>query len=114
MQVVMTMSGLSAKQISWIGLFAGAAVFSSQASASDALARKHGCVACHDAVRKLTGPSWKDISSRYRDGAKSSGQLAASIKAGGSGKWGPIPMPRQAHVSDSELKALATWILARK
>ncbi|MEY4421361.1 MAG: hypothetical protein RLZZ498_1957, partial [Pseudomonadota bacterium] len=37
--------------------------------------------------------------------------LAKSIKAGGSGKWGPIPMPPQAQLSDADAKALATWVL---
>jgi cytochrome c len=38
--------------------------------------------------------------------------LAKSIKAGGTGKWGPVPMPAQAALSDADASALATWILA--
>ena len=38
--------------------------------------------------------------------------MAASIKKGGSGKWGPIPMPAQAALSDADAKALAGWVLA--
>ena len=37
--------------------------------------------------------------------------LANSIKAGGSGKWGPVPMPAQAALSDGDAKLLAAWIL---
>ena len=39
-------------------------------------------------------------------------ELAKSIKAGGAGKWGPVPMPAQAALSDGDAVALATWILA--
>jgi len=39
-------------------------------------------------------------------------KLAASIKAGGAGKWGPVPMPAQAALSDNDAKTLAAWILA--
>jgi cytochrome c len=35
----------------------------------------------------------------------------ASIKAGGIGKWGQIPMPAQPNLSDADAKALAVWIL---
>jgi cytochrome c len=38
-------------------------------------------------------------------------KLKASIKAGGSGKWGPVPMPPQPGLSDADLTTLATWIL---
>jgi cytochrome c len=39
-------------------------------------------------------------------------KLAASIKAGGAGKWGPIPMPAQANLKEEDAKTLAVWILA--
>jgi cytochrome c len=34
-----------------------------------------------------------------------------SIKKGGAGKWGPVPMPPPAGLSDADAKALAIWIL---
>jgi cytochrome c len=37
--------------------------------------------------------------------------LAKSIKAGGSGKWGPVPMPAQPALSDADALALANWVL---
>jgi cytochrome c len=37
--------------------------------------------------------------------------LAKRIKSGGSGNWGPIPMPPQAALSDADAKTLASWIL---
>ena len=82
-----------------------------QAAASQALAQKYACVACHQPSVKVAGPSWKDITARYGDGKASAAQLAASIKAGSSGKWGAMPMPAQAQVPDADLQSLAQWLL---
>jgi len=79
-------------------------------AAAMALAQKSACMACHAIDRKMVGPSYKDIAAKYKgmDAAK----LAASIKAGGAGKWGPVPMPAQANLKDEDARTLATWILA--
>jgi cytochrome c len=34
-----------------------------------------------------------------------------SIKAGGAGKWGPVPMPPPTSLSDADANKLAVWIL---
>jgi seryl-tRNA synthetase len=44
--------------------------------------------------------------------ADAEANLTKSIKAGGSGKWGPIPMPPQAQLSDADAKTLAAWVLS--
>ena len=101
----------------WLSLLATAAVFSAGAAhanvdgaAAKALATKSACMACHAVDRKMVGPAYKDIAAKYKgmDVAK----LAASIKAGGSGKWGPVPRPAQAALSDADAKTLAAWVLA--
>lgn len=79
--------------------------------ASMELAKKHACMACHAADKKLVGPSYNDVAKKYAGQADAQAKLAASIKAGGSGKWGPVPMPPQTQLSDADLKALASWIL---
>ena len=84
---------------------------SAPAFASTALAQKYACVACHQPAVKVVGPSWKEIGARYGDGKGTAAQLAASIKAGSSGKWGAMPMPPQAQVPDADLQALAQWVL---
>lgn len=81
------------------------------ASASLALAQKYACVACHQPAVKVVGPSWQDIGARYGEGKGTAAQLAASIKSGSSGKWGPMPMPPQAQVPDADLQALAQWLV---
>jgi len=81
------------------------------AVASQALAQKYACVACHQPAVKVVGPSWKDIRSRYDGGKGTAAQLVESIKSGSSGKWGPMPMPAQAQVPNADLQALAQWVL---
>jgi len=81
------------------------------AAASQALAQKYACIACHQPTAKVVGPSWKDIGARYGEGKGTAAQLVASIKAGSTGKWGPMPMPPQAQVPDADVQSLAQWLL---
>jgi cytochrome c len=90
-------------------LAAGAAHAVDTAKAKE-LAGKNACMGCHAVDKKLVGPAYKDVAAKYKgmDAAK----LAASIKAGGSGKWGAVPMPAQAALNDADAKVLAEWVLA--
>ncbi|MFM2054078.1 MAG: hypothetical protein RL456_2115 [Pseudomonadota bacterium] len=81
------------------------------AHASLDLAKKNACMACHAVDKKLVGPAYQDVAKKYADQKDAVDTLAASIKKGGSGKWGPVPMPVQAALSDADAKTLATWIL---
>jgi cytochrome c len=97
-----------------LGLTALSIWSATAAFAKDDLTQRYACVACHQPDHRLVGPSWNEVAARYRDGSKTPAQLAASIKLGGSGKWGPVPMPPQASLSDAELLELATWVLGQK
>jgi cytochrome c len=81
------------------------------AAASLALAQKNACVACHAADKKILGPAYQEVAKKYSGQKDAVDKLKASIKAGGMGKWGPIPMPAQPNLSDADLTALATWIV---
>ena len=76
------------------------------------LAKKNACMACHAADKKIVGPSYSDVAKKYAGQADAASNLAKSIKAGGSGKWGPVPMPAQAALSDADASTLAAWILS--
>ncbi len=76
------------------------------------LAKKNACMACHGVDKKVVGPSYQDVAKKYAGQKDAVATLAKSIKAGGSGKWGPIPMPAQAALSDADANTLAAWILA--
>lgn len=80
------------------------------ARASPELAQKHACLACHAVDKKVVGPSYQEVAKKYAGQADAQAKLAASIKAGGAGKWGPVPMPAQPQVPEADLKALAAWI----
>jgi cytochrome c len=97
----------------WSPLLAAVALaaVTSPALANMALAQKNACTACHAVDKKLVGPSYADVAKKYAGQKDAVATLAASIKAGGAGKWGPVPMPAQPGLSDADLTALATWIL---
>jgi cytochrome c len=78
------------------------------------LATSKNCMACHAAAVKLVGPSFKAIADKYAGQKDAVDKLAVKIIKGGSGVWGPVPMPANAQVSTDEAKKLATWILATK
>ena len=85
---------------------------SAPAFASKELAQKNDCLGCHTVEKKLVGPSYQDVAKKYANQKDAEATLAANIKSGGQGKWGPVPMPPQATVSDADIKSLAKWILA--
>lgn len=85
---------------------------STPALADMALANSKNCMACHAAEKKLVGPSYKDIATKYAGQADAVDKLANKIIKGGAGAWGPVPMPANAQVSDADAKKLVTWILA--
>jgi cytochrome c len=84
----------------------------SSVQADEALAKKDNCMACHQMDKKVVGPSFKDIAAKYKDDPGARDMLMAKVKAGGSGVWGPIPMPPNAAVSDEDTATLVDWILA--
>ncbi|MFM1980622.1 MAG: hypothetical protein RLZ68_1887 [Pseudomonadota bacterium] len=97
----------------FVQVVVGAAVLiSAPAFASKELAQKNACLACHAVDKKLVGPAFQEIAKKYAGQKDAEAMLIKSIKAGGSGKWGPIPMPAQAALSDADAKSLATWVLA--
>jgi len=61
--------------------------------ASTALAQKNACTACHAVDRKMVGPAFQEIAKKYAGQPGAVDKLADSIRKGGAGKWGPVPMP---------------------
>jgi cytochrome c len=89
---------------------AAATALSAPALADEALAKKHNCLACHTTDKKLVGPSYKDVAAKYK-GQNVAAKLEEKVKKGGSGTWGPVPMPPNAAVPDADIKKLVDWIL---
>jgi cytochrome c len=98
-----------------IFLAAAAAIPASlPAQASEELAKKHACLACHAVDKKLVGPSYKDIAAKYRADGGAEAKLADKVKKGSQGTWGQVPMPPNAAVPDGEVRTLVKWILSQK
>ena len=91
---------------------APAAVKTAAADARAELAKSSGCTACHGTSRKIVGPAFSEIATRYAKDASAVDRLAERVKAGGSGVWGPVPMPPQTQLKASEARSLVQWILA--
>ena len=89
-------------------------VLATPAFANLQLAQKYACVACHSVDKKIVGPAYKDVAAKYAGDKSAEAKLVAKVKAGGSGVWGPIPMPAHPQVSDADLKTLVKWVLSQK
>jgi cytochrome c len=92
-------------------VLAAAVLAATPVFASRELAQKNACLACHAPDKKLVGPAYLDVAKKYAAQKDAQAMLAKSIKAGGSGKWGPVPMPAQSALSDADAKILAAWVL---
>ena len=95
-------------------LAAGLAALAGPALADEALAKAKNCMACHAIDKKLVGPSYKDVAKKYDGDASAVDKLATKVIKGGSGVWGPVPMPANGQVNEAEAKKLVTWILGLK
>ncbi len=92
-------------------LVASALMVSAPAFASKEIASKNACMGCHAVDKKVVGPSYKDIAAKYKGQAGAVDKLAKKVKVGGSGVWGPIPMPGNAAISEADAKTVVKWIL---
>ncbi|MES2484091.1 MAG: c-type cytochrome [Pseudomonadota bacterium] len=94
--------------------FAATVLFAVPVLADQALATAKNCMACHAIDKKLVGPSYKDVAAKYAKDKGAVDKLAAKIMKGGSGVWGPVPMPANAQVNEAEAKKLAAWVMVQK
>lgn len=83
------------------------------AHADKTLAMKSGCLGCHKADAKLVGPSFQDISAKYRDDPSQVERLAAKVKSGSpAGEtlvWGQVPMPASP-AAEADIKTVILWM----
>ncbi len=101
-------------QVACLFVSAGLLVSAGNAIAQEALAKKYNCLACHSVDKKIVGPAYKDVAAKYKGDAGAEARLVAKVKNGGSGVWGPIPMPPNSSVPDADVKALVKWVLSLK
>lgn len=87
------------------------------------LAKASGCLVCHQIDKKVVGPAYKDVAAKYKGNKEAVGMLIERLKKGGSGTWGPIPMPsalapnpmvpNAPKLTDADLKSLVDWVLSQ-
>ena len=93
---------------------AAAVALAAPAFADQALATAKNCMTCHAVDKKLVGPAYKEVATKYSGQKDAVDKLAAKIMKGGSGVYGPVPMPANTQVNDAEAKKLAAWVLSMK
>jgi cytochrome c len=100
-----------------LALLAFATIAVSGAALADAgedLLKKSGCTACHAIDKKVIGPAYQDVATKYKGDASAPAKLQEKVKKGGSGVWGQVPMPPNTQVSDADIKTMVAYILALK
>jgi cytochrome c len=95
-----------------IALLAATAI--APAFAQQDLAQAKGCMACHAVDKKVVGPAYKEVAAKYANDKTAADKLAQKIMKGGSGVWGPVPMPANTQVNEADAKKLAAWVLSVK
>lgn len=83
------------------------------AFASQDLAQKKMCMACHALDKKIVGPAYKDVAAKYAKDKDAYKKLAEKIQKGSNGAWGQVPMPAN-NVTPAEAETLAKWVLTVK
>ena len=75
------------------------------------LAEKYTCTTCHNPDAKVVGPAYRDVAQKYRNDNDAVSKFVAQMDAGGTGKWGPVPMPPfKDKVPAADEKQIAEWI----
>lgn len=76
-----------------------------------------GCFGCHDINEHRFGPSWIEVSARYKDDPEATQKLIESVTHGSGGKWSAVVgsnvmAPNSAKVNDAEIAAVVEYILS--
>jgi len=90
----------------WMVILAAASALSvaGAASAQEDLAKKDGCMNCHDVSAKKVGPAFKEVAAKYKGKADAEATLVAKLK---DGKGHPATK-----ASEADLKGIVKWVLA--
>jgi len=75
------------------------------------LAKRKACLACHGVEKRIMGPSFKEVAARYKGQAGAAARLLDKVRRGGSGAWGPLPMPPNPDLAEADAAALIQWVL---
>ncbi|MGA7749652.1 MAG: c-type cytochrome [Gallionella sp.] len=72
---------------------------------------KAKCGACHAVDKKIIGPSFMDVSAKYKGDKDAASKIAASIAKGGSFGWKLGTMPAKGMgASEAQIKSMSEFI----
>src|SRR5690349_5447216 len=74
------------------------------------LLQKNACLSCHAIDKKVVGPAYQDVATKYKDRKDARAYLSQKIKGGSVGVWGQVPMPPNANVPDADIKLITDWL----
>lgn len=97
--------------VSSLGMLVFSAGAPAQTTGQD-LAKARNCLACHQIDARRVGPAFTLIAERHAGQPSAQDYLADTIRSGGRGRWGAVPMPAQPQVSPDDARAIAEWILS--
>lgn len=95
-----------------VGALASRGAMSAEAPAD--MAKAKNCLACHSVAAKIVGPAYKDVAAKYTGQKDAEDKLVQKVLKGGSGVWGPVPMPANTQVTEAEARILVKWVLSQK
>ncbi|HEX8378154.1 MAG TPA: ThuA domain-containing protein [Pedobacter sp.] len=77
-----------------------------------ALMMKSDCKACHSLTAKSIGPSFTQVSKKYKGSLTGKNFLVNKIIKGGGGVWGEVPMPAHSTMKEDDARKIVEWILS--
>ena len=87
-------------------IFSGASMAAGMPSVA-----KSKCTMCHAVNKKVIGPSFMDISKKYKGDPDAVAKMEANITKGGAFGWNLTNMPpRGMGASDAQIKVMAEYI----
>ncbi|MBL7818388.1 MAG: ThuA domain-containing protein [Saprospiraceae bacterium] len=76
------------------------------------LINANDCAACHKKDTKSIGPSYLDVSKKYKGSKTALETLTKKIIGGGSGVWGEVPMAGHPQLSTDDAAEMTRYILS--
>src|SRR6185436_7974799 len=69
----------------------------------EALMKTYDCMNCHGIDKRIVGPAFAEVAAKYKGVGGAEAKLMEKVRNGGSGAWGPVPMPPNPKLSDADL-----------
>lgn len=73
---------------------------------------KSDCFTCHEIDKPMVGPSFRQVSGRYRQEKDAVLHLVRKVREGGSGEWGSSLMNPHPKLAENEIKTMLAYILS--